>query len=89
MDAQKRGQPRPMRSRLRRKQALPRAPRQAVNLHHDFGIRLLKLANVAMISLPFVLVWLLYYIRMVLMYPSIYRAGGIIVMFIVSFGMTT
>ena len=83
MDAQKRGQPRPMRSRLRRKQALPRAPRQAVNLHHDFGIRLLKLANVAMISLPFVLVWLLYYIRMVLMYPSVYRAGGIIVMFIV------
>ena len=83
MDAQKRGQTRPIRSRLRGKEALPRAPRQAVNLHHDFGIRLLKLANVAMISLPFVLVWLLYYIRMVLMYPSVYRAGGIIVMFVV------
>ena len=70
-------------SRFRRKQTLPRAPRQGVNLHHDFGIRLLKLANVALITLPFTLVWLLYYIRMVLMYPSVYRAGGIIVMFVV------
>lgn len=81
MDGQKRGQ---ARERLwRSKRALPRAPKQAVNLHHDFGIRLLKLANVALITTPFTLVWLLYYIRMVLMYPSVYRAGGIIVMFIV------
>lgn len=85
MDAPKRGPARDAggMSRFRRKQTLPRAPRQGVNLHHDFGIRLLKLANVALITLPFTLVWLLYYIRMVLMYPSVYRAGGIIVMFVV------
>ncbi len=85
MDAQKRGPARDAggMGRFRRKQTLPRAPRQGVNLHHDFGIRLLKLANVALVTLPFTLVWLLYYIRMVLMYPSVYRAGGIIVMFVV------
>ena len=85
MDAQKRGPARDAggMGRFRRKQTLPRAPRQGVNLHHDFGIRLLKLANVALVTLPFTLVWLLYYIRMVLMYPSVYRASGIIVMFVV------
>ena len=70
-------------SRLWKNHALPRSPKQAVNLHHDLGLRLLKMANVALITLPFTLCWLLYYINTVLMYPSYIRASGIVLMFIV------
>ncbi|MBQ8110077.1 MAG: exopolysaccharide biosynthesis polyprenyl glycosylphosphotransferase [Clostridia bacterium] len=63
--------------------SLPRSPRQAVNLHHDIGLRLIKMANVAMITLPFILCWVLYYIHTVLMYPSNIRASGIVLMFVV------
>ena len=86
MDAQGRAQPRETAARGGRgwrKDALPRAPRKGVNLYHDFGLRLLKLANVALITLPFALVWGLYYIYQVLMFPSWIRASGIVVMFVV------
>lgn len=62
---------------------LPRQPRRAVNLRHDYGLRLIKLANVALVTLPFALVWLLYYVHTVVIFPSIYRGGGIILMFVV------
>ena len=52
-------------------------------MHHDFGLRLLKLANVVLITLPFALVWVLYYIHTVLMFPSVIRASGIVLMFVV------
>ncbi len=62
---------------------LPRSPKKPVNLHHDIGIRLIKLANVALIALPFALCWALYYVHTVLMFPSNIRATGIVVMFVV------
>ena len=86
MDAQRRAQLRDARARGSRgwhKQRLPRAPRKGANLHHDFGLRLLKVTNVALITVPFALCWVLYYIYTVRMFPSIYRASGIVLMFIV------
>ncbi len=80
MDAQRRTQ---SREKNWRKQLLPRAPRKTADLHHDFGLRLLKLANVALIALPFALVWWTRYIYEVLMFPSPIRAAGIFVMFVV------
>ncbi len=62
---------------------LPRQPKRAVNLRHDYGLRLIKLANVVLVTLPFALVWLLYYVHTVVIFPSIYRGGGIILMFVV------
>lgn len=62
---------------------LPRQPRRVVNLRHDYGLRLIKLANVLLVTLPFALVWLLYYVHTVVIFPSIYRGGGIILMFVV------
>ena len=62
---------------------LPRSPKRAINLHHDLGLRLIKMANVVMIALPFTLVWALYYVHTVLMFPSGIRATGIVLMFIV------
>ena len=41
------------------------------------------MANVALITLPFTLVWILYYVNTVLMYPSNIRAAGIVLMFVV------
>lgn len=86
MDARRRMQPREAASRGGRgwrTRQLPRAPKNNVNLHHDYGLRLIKMADVALITLPFALVWALYYINTVLMYPSLIRATGIVVMFIV------
>lgn len=84
MDAQKRAPSRDSaRQRTRRRGSLPRAPRKGVNLHHDFGLRLLKMANVVLVTLPFALVWWLYYVYEVLMFPSSIRATGIVVMFVV------
>ncbi len=80
MDAQRRAQ---ARGRERRGRSLPRAPKRAINLRHDFGLRLIKVANVLMIALPFILCWLLYYVHTVVIFPSVYRGGGIILMFIV------
>ena len=62
---------------------LPRKPKRLVNLRHDYGLRLIKLANVLLVTLPFALVWLLYYVHTVVIFPSIYRGGGIILMFVV------
>ena len=62
---------------------LPRQPRRGANLRHDYGLRLIKAANVLLVTLPFVLVWLLYYVHTVVIFPSIYRGGGIILMFVV------
>ena len=62
---------------------LPRQPRRGANLRHDYGLRLIKAANVLLVTLPFALVWLLYYVHTVVIFPSIYRGGGIILMFIV------
>ncbi len=64
-------------------QSLPRAPRRAVNFRHDFGLRLIKTANVLLVALPFMLCWVLYYIHTVVIFPSVYRGGGIILMFVV------
>ena len=83
MDAQRRGQAREARGKAWLKQRLPRAPRKSANLHHDYGLRLLKLANVALTTLPFALVWWTHYIYEVLMFPSPIRAAGIVVMFVV------
>lgn len=84
MDAQRRAQSRESaRGRYDRKQRLPRAPRKAANLHHDFGLRLLKLANVALVAAPFAVVWWTRYIYEVLMFPSVIRATGIFVMYVV------
>ena len=55
MDTQRRVQsrePGPRAGRGWRKQRLPRAPMKGVNLHHDFGLRLLKMANVGLITIP-------------------------------------
>ena len=65
---------------------LPRAPRLKKTLHHDLGLRLVKLMNVVLVALPFIVVWLTYYIRTVLMFPSVYRWSGIILMFLVLYG---
>ena len=62
---------------------LPRTPKRPVNLRHDYGLRLVKLANVALVTLPFALVWLFYYIHTVVIFPSIYRGSGIVLMFVV------
>ena len=62
---------------------LPRTPKRAVNLHHDFGLRLIKAANVLLVALPFVLCWRLYYVNTVVIFPSFYRSTGIILMFVV------
>ena len=62
---------------------LPRAPRHGINLRHDYGLRLIKLANVLLVALPFALCWLLYYVHTVVIFPSVYRGGGIILMFVV------
>ena len=67
----------------RRSRALPRTPKRSANLRHDYGLRLIKAANVLLIALPFTLCWLLYYIHTVVIFPSIYRGGGIILMFVV------
>ena len=86
MDAQRRTQTRQAASRGGRRwysRRLPRAPMKNANLRHDYGLRLIKMANVALITLPFALCWALYYVYTVLMFPSIIRATGIVVMFIV------
>ena len=62
---------------------LPRRPARGANLRHDYGLRLIKAANVLLIALPFVLCWLLYYVHTVVIFPSVYRGGGIILMFVV------
>ena len=80
MDAQRRAQ---ARARGAARTRCPRAPKRAINLRHDFGLRLIKVANVLMIALPFILCWLLYYVHTVVIFPSVYRGGGIILMFIV------
>ena len=82
MDAQRRSQSNGARGGWQREK-LPRAPRKGANLHHDFGLRLLKLGNVALITLPFALVWWTHYIYEVLMFPSVLRATGVAVMFVV------
>ena len=51
---------------------LPRQPRRGANLRHDYGLRLIKAANVVLVTLPFALVWLLYYVHTVVIFPSIY-----------------
>ena len=79
MDAHKR-------SRLgqeRQNGKLPRAPGRLSSKRHDYGLRLIKAADVLLITLPFALVWLLYYVNTVVIYPSVYRGGGIILMFVV------
>ena len=83
MDAQRRSQSREARSRNRQREQLPRAPKKAANLHHDFGLRLLKLGNVGLVTLPFAIVWWTHYIYEVLMFPSVIRATGVAVMFVV------
>ena len=62
---------------------LPRAPGRLSSKRHDYGLRLIKAADVLLITLPFALVWLLYYVNTVVIYPSVYRGGGIILMFVV------
>jgi len=79
MESQRKGH----RRRVVRERDLPRAPRRGMNLRHDFGLRLIKAANVLLVALPFVLCWVLYYVHTVVIFPSIYRGGGIILMFIV------
>lgn len=86
MDAQRRTQPQESKAKTSQgwhTQWLPRTPKNDVNLHHDYGLRLIKALNVVMITVPFALCWLLYYIHTVLMFPSVYRAGGIVLMFVV------
>lgn len=67
----------------RAKRQLPRQPRVRSTLHHDVGLRLIKVLNVLLIAAPFTYVWLTYYIRTVLMFPSTIRWSGIILMFVV------
>ena len=86
MDGQRRVRARGSRTRggrIWKNNYLPRSPKKPVNLHHDLGLRLIKMANVAMIALPFTLCWVLYYIHTVLMFPSNIRAAGIVLMFVV------
>ena len=65
------------------KRQLPRTPINRSTLHHDIGLRLIKMLNVLLIAAPFTYVWLTYYIRTVLMFPSVIRWSGIILMFVV------
>lgn len=62
---------------------LPRSPMRQSSRKHDYGLRLVKMANVLLITLPFALCWLLFYVNTVVIFPSIYRGGGIILMFVV------
>ena len=62
---------------------LPRRPKRGANLGHDFGLRLIKGANVLLVTLPFMMCWLMYYVHTVVIFPSIYRGSGIILMFVV------
>ena len=65
------------------KRVLPRSPKNRRTISHDLGLRIVKALNVLLIAAPFTVVWLTYYIRTVLMFPSVYRWSGIILMFIV------
>lgn len=62
---------------------LPRSPGRFSSKRHDYGLRLIKAANVLLVALPFALVWLMYYVNTVVIFPSVYRGGGIILMFVV------
>ena len=66
-----------------RKRHLPRRPLTGSTLHHDLSLRLIKALNVVLVTLPFSIVWMTYYVRTVLMFPSTIRSSGIILMFVV------
>lgn len=53
------------------------------SLVHDLGLRLIKLINVLLITLPFMSCWLWYYAKRVVLFPSPYRSAGIIAVFVV------
>lgn len=52
------------------------------SLLHDLGLRLVKLLNVLLVTLPFVFCWLEYYANRVALFPSSYRNVGVILMFV-------
>lgn len=51
-------------------------------LLHDLGLRLIKLLNVLLVAIPFILCWFGYYSKKVVLFPSTYRDAGIIIVFI-------
>lgn len=51
------------------------------SLPHDLGLRLVKSLNVLLVALPFLGCWLGYYTKHMVLFPSPYKAGGMIVLF--------
>lgn len=59
-----------------------RGKRWRGSLRHDLGLRLVKVLNVALVTLPFVICWVKYYAKQVVLFPSAYRSAGIIAVFV-------
>ncbi len=53
------------------------------NLQHDLSLRLVKMLDVMLVTLPFLCCWLGYYTKQVILFPSPYRSAGMIIMFVV------
>ncbi len=56
--------------------------RMGSGLYHEMTVRLVKILNVVLVSIPFVACWLMYYASHVVLMPSTLRSVVIIVMFV-------
>ncbi len=57
--------------------------RPATGLWHDVSVRIVKILNVLLMTLPFCCCWFMYYTHQVLMFPSALRSMVVIGMFVV------
>ena len=54
-------------------------------MKRDVSMRLVKLLNILLIAIPFAICWYGYFRNTVIMFPSVYRSAGIVLMFVVLF----
>ena len=59
--------------------------RRTGSLYHDVGLRLLKLLNVILVTLPFAGCWFFYYSQRVILAPSPMRSASMMAVFVVLF----
>ena len=59
--------------------------RRTGSLYHDVGLRLLKLSNVILVTLPFAGCWFFYYSQRVILAPSPMRSASMMAVFVVLF----
>lgn len=55
--------------------------RNKSHLSHDLGLRVVKMLNVLLVAIPFMLCWFGYYAKKIVLFPSAYRNVGIIIVF--------